>query len=381
MPSTPSSPRALLKTVLRWGLLFALTALLSFCLTILAIPAAYMLSAIISALIISLLNQSVVLPRWLFLTGQGVIGAMIAHTIPTAIFGQFGTHLPLVLGGVCSVLLLSNGLGIFLTKRHLLPGTTAIWGISPGAATAMTIMAEEFGADVRLVALMQYLRVIMVALVAIGVAHFSAGKTDHTLLHHTLSWHIANIVNGTHGANSMDPKQFAATLVLIVVGVIAGIRLKIGAGPLLLTLGLALISSNTGVITLTLPHPLLVISYVFIGWNIGFRFNRQSLQYALALFPRILFSIILLISACALLSHLLVIFLGIDSLTAYLAMSPGGADSVAIIAASSHVDMSFVMTMQTGRLILVFLSGPSLARYIASRQKKSLEISSHGKIT
>ena len=52
-------------------------------------------------------------------------------------------------------------------------------------------------------------------------------------------------------------------------------------------------------------------------------------------------------------------------LTAYLAASPGGADAVAIIAASSRVDMSFVMAMQVARLILVILIGPSLARLLA----------------
>ena len=43
----------------------------------------------------------------------------------------------------------------------------------------------------------------------------------------------------------------------------------------------------------------------------------------------------------------------------------GGADSVAIIAASSKVDMPLVMAMQIARLLLVILIGPSLARIIA----------------
>ena len=55
-----------------------------------------------------------------------------------------------------------------------------------------------------------------------------------------------------------------------------------------------------------------------------------------------------------------------SNLTAYLATSPGGADSVAIIAASSsHVDVPFVMAMQMARFILVLLVGPALARAVA----------------
>jgi uncharacterized membrane protein AbrB (regulator of aidB expression) len=46
-------------------------------------------------------------------------------------------------------------------------------------------------------------------------------------------------------------------------------------------------------------------------------------------------------------------------------ISPGGADSVAIIAASSNVDLPFVMARQTARFILVLLVGPTLARTVA----------------
>jgi membrane AbrB-like protein len=64
---------------------------------------------------------------------------------------------------------------------------------------------------------------------------------------------------------------------------------------------------------------------------------------------------------------MLVVFAKVDPLTAYLATSPGGADSVAIIAASSNVDVSFVMAMQTVRLIAVLLLAPVLTRFLAER--------------
>jgi uncharacterized membrane protein AbrB (regulator of aidB expression) len=65
------------------------------------------------------------------------------------------------------------------------------------------------------------------------------------------------------------------------------------------------------------------------------------------------------------------VFAGIDPLTAYLATSPGGADSVAIIAASSNVDAAFVMSMQTLRFLGVLLAGPALARFVTSLVEKN----------
>ena len=56
-----------------------------------------------------------------------------------------------------------------------------------------------------------------------------------------------------------------------------------------------------------------------------------------------------------------------DPLTAYLATSPGGADTVAIIAATSPVDVPFVMAMQSARFIVVAFCGPAVARAVARR--------------
>src|SRR5690606_4055352 len=45
----------------------------------------------------------------------------------------------------------------------------------PGASTAMVLMSDAFGGDRRLVAMMQYLRVLMVALVAMLLAQLKGG--------------------------------------------------------------------------------------------------------------------------------------------------------------------------------------------------------------
>jgi hypothetical protein len=42
-------------------------------------------------------------------------------------------------------------------------------------------------------------------------------------------------------------------------------------------------------------------------------------------------------------------------------------DTVAIIAASSTADLSFVMALQTVRFAIVLFAGPPLARFIAQR--------------
>jgi len=104
-----------------------------------------------------------------------------------------------------------------------------------------------------------------------------------------------------------------------------------------------------------------------IGWSIGARFTRSILIHAARAVPQVLLSIIALIVICGCIGYALVKVSGIDPLTAFLATSPGGLDSVIIIAANSNVNLPFVAAMQTARFILILLAGPALARYMARR--------------
>jgi membrane AbrB-like protein len=130
---------------------------------------------------------------------------------------------------------------------------------------------------------------------------------------------------------------------------------------------LGVAAQNLGGMPIELPPALLAASFALVGWTIGLRFTRDILAHAARALPAVVGSIVALIAVCGLFAFLLVWLAGIDPLSAYLATSPGGADSVAIIAANTDVDVPFVMAMQAGRLLVVMLTGPALARYIATR--------------
>ena len=142
---------------------------------------------------------------------------------------------------------------------------------------------------------------------------------------------------------------------------------SISSRALLLPLAAAALLQGVGAVRIELPPLLLAVAYAVIGWSIGLRFTRSALIHAAQALPRVAASILALIGACGLFAAALTYAAGVDPLTAYLATSPGGADSVAIIAASSHVDLSFVMAMQVARFLVVLFAGPTIARFIAGR--------------
>ncbi|MDR0378454.1 MAG: AbrB family transcriptional regulator, partial [Candidatus Accumulibacter sp.] len=161
--------------------------------------------------------------------------------------------------------------------------------------------------------------------------------------------------------------DLAATLLLAGGASLLADALKIPGGPLLTPLIVGGFLQAEGLMTLTLPFWILMPAYVTLGWSIGLRFSRQSLSQAAQALPSIFISIVCLILACAGIALALTRITGIDPLTAYLATSPGGLDAIAIIAATSNVNIPFIMAFQTARLLLVIATGPALARFMTRR--------------
>ncbi len=314
-----------------------------------------MLGPLVAAIIVSSSGGRVNLPARPFLLAQGLVGLLIANMVPVTIVGDVLGHWALFTFGVVSVVLASCFIGWGMTQLQLLPGTTALWGTSPGAASVMTIMAEDYGADVRLVALMQYTRVVGVA--AIAALLVKLVGIDTAQAHHAVIWFPP-----------IDWLGFAETIALAIVGPIIAKYLRIPAGAFLVPLVIGAVLNHFGWIHIVLPPWLMAGCYALVGWNVGLRFTKQLLIHAARALPQIIGTTLALIVICGGIAALMVFVAGVDPLTAYLATSPGGSDSIAIIAASTNVDVSFVMAMQTVRMLAVLFLAPALTKFVASHR-------------
>ena len=356
----PSPRFTLSRQQLRWAFLLALSFVLTYGFEHAGLPAGPLLGPMLAAIVLSVSGADVKVPRAGFIASQGVIGLLIARGIPASIFSELSQHWLVFLLGVVSVTLLANGLGWTLSRWKVLPGTTAVWGMTPGGASAMVIMAEAYGADERLVAFMQYLRVACVSFAAAAVAH----------------WWMRDNAAAVHAAapSLLQPPGswagLAATAIIAFGGAALGVRLRLPARGLLLPMVLGVAMQDAAHVPIELPPLLLAAAYAIVGWTIGTRFNRQVLAVTIRSLPIVLAAIVALILLCGGLAAALVHWAHVDPLTAYLATSPGGADSVAIIAASSPVDMPFVLSMQVLRMLFVMATGPAIARMMARRLAK-----------
>jgi uncharacterized protein len=350
-PSTLFEKRS---SLVQWAFLIVISALLAALLEVAALPAALLLGPMIAGIGVGSNGGAIRPPLLAVFAAQAIIGCLVARAITGDIVLRFLKDWPLFLSVIIAIIAASAALGWLLARLQVLPGTTAIWGTAPGGASVMMLMAGAFGADARLVALMQYLRVVLVAAVASAVTRLWLGPPSAVMP--DIPWFPA-----------IHWQDFIATLMIAGLGSALGFRLKVPAGGLLVPMILGALCEAVGLVTITLPQWLLAMSYALLGWSVGLGFTRDILIHASRVLPQILLAIFAIIGICGALAFVLVKAAGIDPITAYLATCPGGVDSVAIIGASSNADLSFVMTLQTLRLLIVLIAGPTIARFIVKR--------------
>ena len=222
----------------------------------------------------------------------------------------------------------------------------------PGTLVAVT---RELGGDERVVAVIQYLRVVLVTvsmpLVAAAVYGASGGA-------------------GAGAAADGGPwyTGLLLTVVCAAVGLPLARVLHVPAGGLLGPMTVALVLTLTGVAGAAAPPAALVeLAYAVIGWQAGVRFTRASLRVVAGLLPAAVALIAAVVAACAALGALLSWLTGVTPLEGYLATTPGGIYAVLATAISSGVDVAFVVAVQVLRVIVMLLVAPAIARWVSRR--------------
>lgn len=339
-----------------WSVLLLISAVFGWALTALHLPAGVLLGCMLAGIVLSSQEIRLGIPIPLFALAQGVIGCLMAKSLQPSTLAKVASDWPIFLGATVSMIAASAGLGWLLMRRQVFPGTTAVWGLAPGAASAMVVMAEAYGADVRLVAFMQYLRVAVVTAVAALVAHLWTS-------------HAAPMATEVHWFAVVNAGDLGWTLLLAFGVSSMARRLRIPGGAMVVPLVLGAALQAMGWLVIELPPALLAVSYAVVGWSIGLRFTRTILRHALRALPAVLGSILVLMGVGVVIAVGLNQLAGHDPLTAYLASSPGGADSVAIIAATSAVDAGFVMAMQLARFLMVLVLGPRVSKFVAAQSR------------
>jgi uncharacterized protein len=291
-----------------------------------------------------------VLSRPVAVSGQAIIGATLGATIDAAALADLGGRWVPVGIAVGATLAASLGAGLLVSAMAGVDRPTALLGLVAGGASGIVAMSDELGADARLVAVMQYVRVFAVVALAPVLAAVVVDR---------------GIAGGGSGADGAGLGVDAAfTLAACGGGLLLARRLPVPAAALLAPLAIAAALTAAGVdgdVPALVEH----LGFAAIGLQVGLRFTRETLRRVGRLLPAVLLAVAGLIAACAGLAAVLAAVADLSFLDAYLATTPGGIYAVLATAVGSGADTAFVLAVQALRLLVMVLAAPPLVRLLA----------------
>jgi uncharacterized protein len=340
----------------RWAAVIAVTVLAALACDVAGLPSPQLFAGLIGGVVAALaFGWRMALPRLGWTGAQAVTGVALGAYVERPTVEAVGEHIvPVALVSIAT-LALTVGAGILLARFSELDRPTAAFGMIAGGAAGIVAIADELDADNRLVAILQYLRVLIIVVLTPLVAD-AIFPGDHGF--HTGAGHEA--------AGSLGD---AALLLAVSVGggMIGGRLVRLPAyallGPMLVASGLTLADVPFAE---PLPSWIQYLAFAAIGMQVGLRFTPDSMTAAgRALAPGLL-AIAGLLAGCALLALALAPLADVSTLDAYLATTPGGLYAVLATAVGSGANTTFVLAVQVLRLFVMLLAAPVLARWLVS---------------
>ena len=227
---------------------------------------------------------------------------------------------------------------------------TAFFSAAPGGLIEAMSLGERAGAQIPLLTVQQFLRIILVV----------------TLIPLAISLWVGHPVGSAAGLSTLSIGDISPLWQIIAVGVLGyglGRGLRIPAGQMTGPLILAGLLTATGLLPLTLPSWLVILAQIVIGTTLGLRFNGLSatvLRRGIALGVA---SSVLMLALGAILALLITSLADVSGSAAWLSLAPGGVTEMSLVALSLAADPALVTIAHVYRIALtVFIMSAGYAR-------------------
>jgi len=345
----------------RWACLAAATRAAGWALGALGLPSSYLFGALLAGIAAALLApERLRMPDRAFTGALAVAGVVLGTFLDSSSLDAIAAGwLPLALV-TAATLGISLAAGAVLARTTALDAPTAALGMVAGGASGIVGMAGELGADDRLVAFMQYLRVLIIVLltpVLVAIA-FPGGDGGQA------SAEAGEAVLGTG-------REWLLALGVAAAGTLTGARTRVPGGALLAPMAIA------AVVTLAVPGgefevpPLLrETAFALIGLQVGLKFTPATIRELGRLLGPVVLAVLGVMAACALLGVVLDVTTSVSLRDAYLATTPGGLYAVLAVALGTDADAGFILAAQGLRLVVMVALAPVVVRWVVRRQAR-----------
>lgn len=326
--------------------------------TLAGLPAGYLSGSILAVAGAALCGRQLMVPRILTRTIFVLIGISLGSVVTPETLHGVATYPASITALLLALVVMSLGGTLYLCAVHGWKPLSAYLASTPGGMSQVLVMAADLGADLRAVAIVQSLRVMVIA---IGL------PAALTLL--GLGGHAMRRGNGPLTLAVVD--DLAILVALSSLGALIAYRIRFPGGLLFGAMFVSAALHGTGLINAVVPTWVANAAMVALGGVVGARFANMP--------PRILLDYLGasfgLLAVSAMIAGLfalgIIVLFALPPAEVAIAYAPGSVDAMMLLALALHLDPVYVGAHHVARVILVSVLLPLVTRIITRRAARA----------
>ncbi len=287
---------------------------------------------------------------WVRLVFISLIGTMIGSRFTPEVLGilpQFWATAAMII----PFILVAHA-GNYWVLRHIggYRRRDAYFAGLPGGIVDSIALAEEMGADVRIVTAQHFIRIILVVVTVPLLFLFVTGDA------------VGSLAGETLGRGTPDAIDLGLIAVLAMTGLFLGRFLKLPVSHMMGPMLLALTLSVTGVIEIDTPAWLLNLAQYMVGTSLGAQFSGMSRSFLLRCLRMGLVSGVWMLMLAILIGYGLSPLVPVGFEAVFISFAAGGLTEMSLIALSLNLNPVIVALHHLARIFLTVWIGSFVVR-------------------
>jgi membrane AbrB-like protein len=320
-------------------------------------PAGFLSGSILAVAAAALAGRPLLMPqpltRSIFILVGISLGAVVT---PETLHGMATYPLSLAVLMVAMVCISMAGTA-YLMLMHRWDLLSAYLATSPGGLSQVLVVAAELGAELRAIAIVQSMRVVIIA---VGIP---AGLS--------LLGFVGQAAR--RGNGPWSPALAGELAVLVALSTVAAIvahRIRFPGGLLFGAMFASAALHGSALINAVMPPWVANTAMVALGAVVGARFANTPLRLLADFLGAAFGSFALSVGIAAAFAALLLDIFPLPVPEVIIAYAPGSVDAMMLLALALHLDPVYVGAHHVTRIVLVALTMPVIARRVARKPKE-----------
>jgi uncharacterized protein len=357
----PAFRRILIETA--ETLAYALVGGLAF--IFLGLPAGLVSGSVLAVATAALLGRPVRVPLALARVCYVIVGTLLGTVVtPETLRGVATWPASIALLMLASLAMIAATM-TYLRLVHRWDPLSALMGASPGSMAQVIALSSELGGDLRAVAIVQTVRVLLLVLgLPNGLALFG------------LVVPAVPLPRGPAGLSVLG--EMILLLVVAVTFAVVFMRLRFPGGLLFGALAGSAVLHGTSLVHAALPWWLGSASVIMLGALVGSRFANTSARMLLAHLGAAFGSFAVSMAVATLFVFIVARWLSFPIANVVIAFAPGAQDTMMVLALALHLDPVYVGAHHLARFLVVTFAIAVAARRVATKSPSRSHESGRG---